>query len=106
MARVYKRLGFFILPREFDDLGLEDNPQYHPNEDKTQNNKSFPQLAEELESMPDVASQFIAGEILLPRGDQVVRGHIVVRGKDAKGNIMGRSHTNPVLDTRMYQVKY
>ena len=33
MARVYKRLGSCILPRELDDLGLEDTPQYDTCED-------------------------------------------------------------------------
>ena len=28
MARVYDRLGSHVLPRELEDLGLEDTPQY------------------------------------------------------------------------------
>ena len=42
---------------------------------------------------------------MLPRGDKMARGHVVARSREAKGNVMGRSHTNPVLDTRMYQVE-
>ena len=48
MARVYERLGFLVLPRELEDLGLENTPQYNPYEDETQNRQSFPQTAEEL----------------------------------------------------------
>ena len=49
MARVYERLGSQVLPRELEDLGIEDTPQYDPYEDETQNEQSFPQLAKELE---------------------------------------------------------
>ena len=36
----------------------------------------------------------------------MARGHVVARSRDASGNIMGRSHTNPTLDTRTYQVEF
>ena len=45
-------------------------------------------------------------EILLPRGDQMARGHVVARSIDDNGDVMGKSHTNPILDTRMYQVEF
>ena len=48
---------------------------------------------EELELMPEVSDYYIGAEILLPRGDQMARGHVVTRKIDAKGNVMGRSHT-------------
>ena len=78
----------------------------HPYEDETQNKQSFFQLAEELEPMPEVGDYYTGIEILLPRGDEMARGHVVARSKDANGNVMGRSHTNPILDTRMYQVEF
>ena len=106
MARVYDRLGSHVLPKELEDLGLEDTPQYNPYEDETQNEQMFPQLAEELQPMPEVGDLYIGAEILLPRGDQMARGHVVARSRDANGNVMGRSHTNPILDTRMYQLKF
>ena len=106
MARVYERLGSHVLPRELEDLGLEDTPQYDLYEDETQNEQTFPQLAEELEPMPEVGDLYIGAEILLPRGDQMARGHVVARSRDANGNVMGRSHTIPILDTRMYQVEF
>ena len=42
MSRVYDRLRSCILPRDLEDLGLEDTPQYDPYEDETQNKQSFP----------------------------------------------------------------
>ena len=87
--------------QELEDLGLEDTPQYDHYEDKTQNKQTCPQLSEDLEPTPEVDDHYIGAEILLPRWDQVARGNVVARSKDTNGNVMGRSHTNPMLDTRM-----
>ena len=106
IARVYERLGSHILPRALEDLKLEDTSQYDPYEDEIQNERSFPQLAEELEPTPEVGDLYIGAEILLPRGDQMARGHVVARSRNCNGYVMGRSHTNPILDTRMYQVEF
>ena len=46
MARVYERLGSWVLPRELKDIGLENTPQYDLSEDETQNEQIFPQLSE------------------------------------------------------------
>ena len=46
MTRVYEWLGSQVLPRELDDIRLENTSWYDPYEDKTQNEQSFPQLAE------------------------------------------------------------
>ena len=106
MTRVYERLGSGILPRELEDLGLEQTPQYDLYEDVAQNEQTFPQLAKELEPIPEVGDLYIGAEILLPRGDQMARGHVVAISRDANQNVMGRPHTNQILDTRMYQVEF
>ena len=58
MARVCERLGSQVLPRDLEDIGLENTPQYDPYEDEMQN-EHFPQLAEELEPMPEAEDQYI-----------------------------------------------
>ena len=73
MARVYERLGSQVLPRELEDIGLENTPQYDLHEDKKQNKQIFPQLQEELEPMQEVGDHYIGAEILLPRGDKKAR---------------------------------
>ena len=85
---------------------LENTPLYNPYHNETQNEQSFPQLVEELEPMPVVGDHYIGVEILLPQGDQMARGHVVARSHDANGDMMGRSHTNPILDTKTYQVEF
>ena len=44
-----------------------------------QNKQSFPQFAEELEPISEVGDHYIGAEILLPRRDQMARGHVVAR---------------------------
>ena len=56
--------------------------------------------------MPEVRDHFVAADILLPRGNHMARGHVVAHNHDVNGNVMGRAHTNLILDTRMYQVEF
>ena len=56
MARVFERLGSQVMPRDLEDIRLENTTQYDPYEDETQNKWTFSQLAEELESMPEVGN--------------------------------------------------
>ena len=106
MARVYERLGSQILLRELEDIGLENTPQYYLFEEKTQKEESYSQWAEELEPMLEVGDHYIVADMLLSREDQMARGHVVAQSCDANGNIMGRAHTNPILDTILYQVEF
>ena len=106
MARVYERLGSWVLPRELEDIVLENTPQYDPYEDESQNRQTVPQLAEELEPMPEVCNQYIGAEIMLPRGGKMARGHVLAQSHDASGNIMDRAHANPIMDTSLYQVEF
>ena len=98
-------MGFQVLLRELEDIGLEKTPQYYLYKDETQNKLTFPQLAEELEPMPEVRDHSIGAEILLPGGDEMARGHLVACSCDASGNVMGRAHTNPILHSRMCQIE-
>ena len=70
------------------------------------NEERFPQLAEELEPKPKVWDHYVGAYILLPREDQMARGHVVACSHDASGNVMGKAHKDPILDTRIYQVEF
>ena len=64
MDRIYERLGSWVLPTELEDIGLENTPQYDPYEDETQNKQTFPQLEEELETMPEVGDHYVGAEMM------------------------------------------
>ena len=89
-----------------EDLGLENILKYDHYDDETHNEQSFSQLVEELDPMPKVGDYYVRAKILLPRGDHMARGHVMARSQDSNGNVVGRSHTNPILDTIMYQVEF
>ena len=106
MAGVYERLGSQVLPRDLEDIGLENAPQYDLYEDKMHNEQTFSQLAEELEPMSEAGDQYIEAEIMFPRRDEMARDHVVTQSHDASGNIMGAAQANPIMDTRLYQVEF
>ena len=45
-------------------------------------------------------------ELMLPRGGILARGRVTELKRDLKGNVIGRSNANPILDTREYEVKF
>ena len=106
MARVYDILGFHVIPRDLEELELENTLQCDPYKVETQKEQSFPQLTEELKPMPEVGDYYIRAGIFISRGNQMAHGHVVARSKDTNGNVVGRSHTNPTLDTRTFQVEF
>ena len=59
MARIYERLGSWVLPRELEDIVLENITHYFRYVGKTQNEQTFPQLAEELECISEVGDHDI-----------------------------------------------
>jgi ribosomal protein L12E/L44/L45/RPP1/RPP2 len=45
-------------------------------------------------------------EVLLPNGGDVTRAKVIGCKRDADGNPAGRRHSNPILDTREYEVQF
>jgi hypothetical protein len=46
--------------------------------------------------------------VVLPSkdGESLVLTRVANRKQDADGRVLGKSHDNPILDTRIYQVEY
>jgi hypothetical protein len=72
-------------------------PAYEPYESES----SMPE-ADEWDS--EAFDKYISAEVKLPRND--VLGYVVGRKQDVNGNPIGRAYTNPILDTRIYQVVF
>eukprot|EP00970_Alexandrium_tamarense_P003116 scaffold471_cov109-Alexandrium_tamarense.AAC.4 len=43
---------------------------------------------------------------MMPRGDGFARGHVMKRKRGIDGEVIGRANTNPILDTRLYEVQF
>jgi len=48
--------------------------------------------------------KYISAKVRLPKDGQEVIAKVIARKRDHDGNPIGRSHANPILDTRLYQV--
>ena len=75
--------------RKLEDIRLENSPQYEPYEYETQNEQPFSQLTKELETMTEVGDNIAGADILLPCGDEMARGHVVVHSFDDSRNVIG-----------------
>ena len=53
-----------------------------------------------------MGGHYIGANILLHRGDEMIIGHEVAHSHDANGMVMGRANSNPILNTRKYQVEF
>jgi hypothetical protein len=58
------------------------------------------------EFTPEKFDKYIAAEVMLPRGDNMVIGKIIRRKHDIDGNPIGVAHLNLIFDTRIYQVQF
>ena len=70
------------------------------------------ELAEETdvpdvdEYTPETFDEYLKASVMIPKGDDILKAQVVSRRKDHNGNPIGRSNSNPVLDTRQYVVEF
>jgi transposase len=50
--------------------------------------------------------QYIGAEVLLPLGDKMLSGKVRARKRDRDGSLRGTAHSNPILDSRTYDVEF
>jgi hypothetical protein len=55
---------------------------------------------------PEFLDEYISAHVLLPKGDSYVKGHVISCKRDDDGNVRGKANTNPILDSRVYEVQF
>jgi hypothetical protein len=50
--------------------------------------------------------EYISASVLLPHGEDVVQAKVIGRMYGRDSNPLGTQHSNPILDTREYQVEF
>ena len=55
---------------------------------------------------PEALDTYIGVAIQLPRAGGKTRGRVLKRARDNDGNVIGRAHEKPILDTRQYIVEF
>ena len=54
----------------------------------------------------DAYDAYLKAEVLLPLRGEMKTGRVTRRKRDSDGNVIGRSHQQPILDTREYVVEF
>jgi hypothetical protein len=78
--------------------------------EKVANEEFYPleEAAEKAEAddfTPESMDEYLTAEVLLPFGGELLRGVVKARKRDADGNPLGTRNSNPILDTREYEVE-
>jgi hypothetical protein len=55
---------------------------------------------------PEEYDEYLTAEVLLPNMGEVTKAKVVGRKRDADGKPVGLRNTNPMLDTRQYEVEF
>lgn len=58
------------------------------------------------EFTPETFDGYLTASVMLPRGGEVLQAQVVARKRDSNGNPIGKAHSNPILDTREYEVEF
>jgi hypothetical protein len=72
-------------------------------DDSTGDEPPMPQ-ADELDHK--AFDEYLDAQVVLPYKDIATTGTVIARKKDRNGNVVGKSHPNPVLDTRVMEVQF
>jgi hypothetical protein len=64
------------------------------------------QTPEADEYTPDSYDEYLLAQVVLPKGDAMLRGEVVLRHKDANGRPIGKRNIKTILDTREYEVLF
>jgi len=55
---------------------------------------------------PDSYDEYLTAQILLPVGGEMAKGQVTKHRRDHNGRPIGVRHSNPILDTREYEVQF
>ena len=55
---------------------------------------------------PEAIDSYIGADIIISHSDTVSQGSVSPRKRNVEGNIIGRARSNPILDTRTYEVEF
>jgi hypothetical protein len=86
-----------------EDIPEDETPEHERYEDDDTTNTV-------IEDRDDVNQQaidmYLHAEVLLRIAGEMLTGKVVRRKRDADGNLIRKSATNPIMDTRMYVVSF
>ncbi len=69
-----ERLGATLTHAELEEVGIPNTPKYIPYSDDDQNEKTFPDLDEEI--TPEVGDEYVHASVMLLHGSQLMCGTV------------------------------
>ena len=90
------------MPTDFEPSCL--TPDFTDDNDDLADND--PDLNDDQPPTPDVANNYISAELLLPLGKEMKHGRVVTCNHAAGGTPIGQANNTPILNTRVYTVKF
>jgi hypothetical protein len=89
-----------IAPLIPDDLFL---PEHDLEFDPVEPDASMPEADAYT---PEQYDEYLTAEVLLPNMGTVTKAKVIARKRDADGNPVGQRNSNPILDSREYEVQF
>ena len=62
--------------------------------------------ADDLVVTPDTQDNYVGAELNLSIGGTMRSGSVKRQARDAEGELFGTRNSNPILDTRLYEVEF
>jgi hypothetical protein len=112
--RLMDQIDNDIVSKIGDQLSQADesDQQEEPVASELFDDDDSPLIEEPEASMPDADEytpeqydEYIGNQVLIPIGTEMLRGVVIRRHRDLNGNLYGVRDTNPILDTRKYDVR-
>ena len=102
---ISRRHGAGITYEDVDELGIRDalTPELEAYDD---NDNGGIDNAPDDEGDASTYDQYINAHVMLPRDGENVYGKVSSRKRTSEGHMIGRAHAHPILDTRVYNVKF
>ena len=94
----------FAKDPELEDFDTPKYPAYTDDDDGEM--QIVPDADEEADDTLDTYDQYVGASVTLPIGDKVLNAKVRGRKRLIDGNFAGRANSNPILDTRIYDVEF
>ena len=89
---------------ELEHLGTPIYPNYADDDDGEAH--VMPEYDDDPEPDADTYDQYVGASVNLPMGDQMLNAKVIGRKRMPDGSVIGRANSNPILDTRTYDVEF
>jgi hypothetical protein len=96
----------YILAKDVMDDEDEVTPEFKEYEPILDQEPKIEPLKEADEVQHEAFDKYISARVCIPQGDKMSYGTVKNRKRDSDGELIGKSHKNPLLDTSIYEVEF